>query len=258
MSESTALAERPADRLPETQREPVSILNIIARAASDPNTDVDKLERLMAMSERVRAKDAEQAFNAAMTAAQGEMGRISADATNPQTRSKYASYAALDRAVRPIYTRHGFALSFDTGADATPDHVRVLCHVSHKDGHARTYQVDMPADGKGAKGGDVMTKTHAVGAAMSYGSRYLLKLIFNVAVGEDDDDGNGAADNGAPITNDQFATITELMDKAGADPEKFCAHMKVGAIREITQRRYPDAIRALNTKLHKKPVKEAE
>src|SRR5690606_15862485 len=50
----------------------------------------------------------------------------------------------------------------------------------------------MPADGKGAKGGDVMTKTHAAGSAMSYGQRYLLKLIFNVAIGENDDDGNSA------------------------------------------------------------------
>jgi hypothetical protein len=48
----------------------------------------------------------------------------------------------------------------------------------------------MPSDGKGAKGGDVMTKTHATGAAMSYGARYLLKFIFNIAVGEEDSDGN--------------------------------------------------------------------
>jgi hypothetical protein len=56
----------------------------------------------------------------------------------------------------------------------------------------------MPADGKGAKGGDVMTKTHATGAAMSYGARYLLKYIFNVAVGEDDNDGNGST----PLSED--------------------------------------------------------
>jgi hypothetical protein len=63
----------------------------------------------------------------------------------------------------------------------------------HLGGHVKPYQVDMPADGKGAKGGDVMTKTHATGSALSYGMRYLLKLIFNVAVGEDDDDGNHAS-----------------------------------------------------------------
>ena len=47
-------------------------------------------------------------------------------------------------------------------------------------------------NGKGAKGGDVMTRTHATGAALSYGMRYLLRMIFNVAVGEGDTDGNGA------------------------------------------------------------------
>jgi hypothetical protein len=56
----------------------------------------------------------------------------------------------------------------------------------------------MPADGKGAKGGDVMTKTHATGAAVSYGQRYLLKMIFNLAVGEVDDDGNGASGQTMP------------------------------------------------------------
>jgi hypothetical protein len=49
----------------------------------------------------------------------------------------------------------------------------------------------MPADGKGARGNDVMTKTHATGAAITYGKRYLLGMIFNLAVTRDDD-GNGA------------------------------------------------------------------
>jgi hypothetical protein len=70
--------------------------------------------------------------------------------------------------------------------------VCVTCHVSHRGGWGADYRIDMPADGKGAKGGDVMTKTHAVGSATQYGMRYLLKMIFNVAIGEDDD-GNAAA-----------------------------------------------------------------
>ncbi len=160
------------------------------RLAKDPNVDVEKLERLMAMHERLLARGAQEQFNIAMTAAQTDMRPVAADANNPQTKSRYASYGALDHALRPIYTRHGFGLSFDTGDSPLGEHVRVLCYVSHVAGHSRTYHVDMPADGKGAKGGDVMTKTHAVGAAMSYGMRYLLKMVFNVAVGEDDRDGN--------------------------------------------------------------------
>lgn len=166
--------------------------SVFERLARDPGVDVDKLERLMQMHERATARRAEEEFNAAMSEAQTDMRPVAADADNPQTRSRYASYNALDRALRPIYTRHGFGLSFDTGQESPAGWVRVLCYVTHKGGHARTYHVDMPADGKGAKGGDVMTKTHAAGAAMSYGARYLLKGIFNISIGEDDDDGNGA------------------------------------------------------------------
>ena len=154
---------------------------------------VEVLRELLELRAVEKARMAREMFYAELSAAQKEMRPVSADASNPQTRSKYASYAALDNAVRPIYTRHGFALSFDT-ADATlPENVRVICNVSHAAGHEHLYHVDMPADGKGAKGGDVMTKTHAVGAGISYGMRYLLKMVFNIAVGEDDRDGNAPA-----------------------------------------------------------------
>lgn len=173
-----------------------TLMNAIAQAAANPNTDVEKMERLWAMHEKIAARDSERAFNDAMSSAQSNMGRVSADMQNPQTRSAYASYAQLDRHVRPIYTKNGFSLSFNTGESGKENELRVLCYVSHSAGHTRTYMVDMPSDGKGAKGGDVMTKTHATGSAMSYGSRYLLKLIFNIAVGEGDDDGNGAGGAG--------------------------------------------------------------
>lgn len=183
----------------EPQELSTSILQVIERAALNPDINIEKMERLLVMQERIMAKSAEAQFNAAMTEAQMEMRPISADAENPQTRSKYASYAQLDRSLRPIYTKHGFALSYDEGDSPKPEHVRVLCYVSHTGGHSRTYHRDMPADGKGAKGGDVMTKTHAAGAAGSYGARYLLKGIFNVAVGEDDRDGNDVGKKAEPM-----------------------------------------------------------
>lgn len=187
-----------------------TLMQAIVSMSANSEVDVEKMERLWAMKERIDAKNAEIDFNTAMVAAQTSMKRISADASNPQTKSRYASYAALDKALRPIYTDNGFALSFDTGDAPIELYVRVMCHLSHKSGHSRTYHVDMPADGKGAKGGDVMTKTHAAGAAMSYGMRYLLKMIFNVAVGEDDIDGNTPMEkiNESQI-NEIHAKITE-------------------------------------------------
>jgi len=181
------------------RNEIATVLHAITAAANDPNVDIDKMERLLGMHERMHARANEQKFNAAMTKAQAAMAPISADAVNPQTRSTYASFAQLDRVLRPIYTKNGFALSFDTDDSPKENHIRVLCYVSHAAGHVRTYRCDMPADGKGAKGGDVMTKTHAQGSAMTYSQRYLLKLIFNVAIGENDDDGNGAGSNPSDV-----------------------------------------------------------
>jgi hypothetical protein len=168
-----------------------SLLQIITAAGRDPQIDIEKVERLMLMHERIVARSAEAAFNDAMARAQAEMTPISRDAVNPQTKSRYASYAQLDDALRPIYTRHGFSISLDTSTGAPEGELRVLAYVGNS-GHTRTYTLDVPCDGKGAKGGDVMTKTHAKGAATTYGQRYLLKMIFNVAVGELDNDGNGA------------------------------------------------------------------
>jgi hypothetical protein len=210
-----------------------SLLQIISRAASDPAVDIDKMERLLQMHERLVARDAEQEFNLAMTQAQREMRPVSADATNPQTHSKYATYAKLDAALRPIYTECGFSLSFDEGESPKDELIRVLCYVSHTGGFTRTYHKDMPADGKGAKGNDVMTKTHASGAAMSYGMRYLLKGIFNVAVGEDDRDGNAPPRPAALITVQQADEIRDLIRQAKSTPEKFCEVGKIEAIEDV-------------------------
>jgi len=173
-----------------------TILQVIQSAAQNPAVDIDKMERLMAMHERIVAREAETAWNDAMAECQKEVRQIHADAFNPQTRSNYATYSQLDSALRPIYSRHGFAISYNTAASSLgADYIQVIALVS-KGAHTRPYTIDMPRDGKGAKGGDVMTKTHATGAGMQYGMRYLLKGIFNVAIGDLDNDGN--APKGGP------------------------------------------------------------
>lgn len=204
------------------QDQATAMIQVIERAAMNPEIDVEKMERLFALHERMVGKQAEASFNAAMSAAQAEMGRISTDARNPQTSSRYATYGKLDRELRPIYTRHGFALSFGTGDAPLADYLRLLCHVSHRDGHSQDYHVDMPSDGKGAKGGDVMTKTHATGAAATYGMRYLLKMIFNVAIGEDDTDGNMPRES---ITTEQAAELKADLKSTNSDTKAFLRAM---------------------------------
>lgn len=172
------------------ERAEITPMSLIQSAIMQ-GASIDTIERLTKLQREMIDYQAKVEFNEALHRCQQKMRPIGADATNPQTKSKYASYKKLDSALRPIYTDEGFSLSFNTVDSPINEHVRVVCDVSCG-GHTKTYQIDMPADGKGAKGGDVMTKTHAMGAGVAYGMRYLLKMIFNVAVGEEDNDGNGA------------------------------------------------------------------
>lgn len=231
---------------PAPASDAASLMAVISRAASDPATDVDKLERLLGMFERIKAGTAEQAYHEAMAAAQAEMRPIAADASNPQTKSKYASFAALDRVLRPIYTKHGFSLSFDTGDGAPADYVRVVCKVSHREGHTERPRIDMPADGKGAKGGDVMTKTHATGAAMTYGQRYLLKMIFNIAVGDDNDKGWGP--DVQLITPAQATNLNDLLEEAGADKRRFCEYWNIDSIPALPASDYARSVAMIKQK----------
>jgi len=224
-----------------------AIVEIIGRAARDPAVDIDKMERLLSMHERLQDRQAEAAFNSALNACQAAVGRVRADAENPQTRSLYATYAKLDRVLRPIYTANGFSLSFDEGDSPKPEHVRVLCHVSHSKGHTRTYHKDMPADGKGAKGGDVMTKTHASGAAQSYGMRYLLKGIFNIAIGEDDNDGNEVGSREV-ITEKQVADLKAMLTEVGANKANFLKYINADSLESILAVNFESVVKTIEAK----------
>lgn len=181
---------------------PLHLLQI----ALEKESNIDVIERIARLQKDEREYQETIDFNAALSRCQSQMTRISADCTNPQTRSKYASYPALDRVLRPIYSAEGFSLSFGEDAASTADVLVVLGFLS-RGGHTRVYRKTMPVDPKGPKGNDVMTKTHAAGSADSYAKRYLLKDIFNVAVGEDDDDGNGETPEHARIVAESVDAI---------------------------------------------------
>lgn len=227
-----------------------AMITMIERVVMNPESDINKLEKMIDLQERLLDRQAESDFNQAMAQCQAEMTRVSADAVNPQTRSKYASYAQLDKALRPVYTRHGLSLSFNTGQAIQPDHILVMCYVT-LNGYSRQYDVEMPSDGKGAKGGAVMTKTHATGSAMSYGMRYLLKMIFNVAIGEDDNDGNGAEAPVAFITQDQQASLQDQIDQITEKGAKanFLNWLQAKGLNEIRVSQFDMAVHALKNKI---------
>jgi hypothetical protein len=222
-----------------------ALVNVIARAAADPNTDVDKLERLLAMQERVLEREAERVFNVSLKDAQDEIHPILRNKTNSSTNSKYADLEAVSDAVDPVFRRHGFSMSFGTADCPYPNHYRVTCRLSHVGGHHRDYQADVPADTTGIKGTQNKTNTHGFGSALSYGRRYLKLLIADVPT--TDDDGR-AAGNGGPINAEQLAVLNGLADAVKADKIAFCKYLKVDSLRDLAAFHYNDAIHVLTQK----------
>lgn len=198
----------PAEQLAMAHQEPTAVVpsNLtpmdLLSAALSKDAAIDVIERLAVLQEKWLAREAEIGFNEAMNRVQSKIKRIAPDLENPEKHNKYASYSAIDRVIRPIYSEEGFSLSFSDDEQHAPDHVRIICYVS-RGAHTRLYRKDMPVDTKGPKGGDVMTRTHATGAADSYAKRYLVKDIFNIAVGAEDRDGN-------PVT---MGTLAEKLDR---------------------------------------------
>lgn len=177
--------------------QPPSLLNFIERASRDDSIDLEKLERLLQMQERLVAEDARKAFNQAMSAAQGQMRAIWRDAANSQTNSRYAKLETIDDKIRPIYTEHGFSLTFGTDAPRDPASIRIVCTCAHRDGHEQQYELEAPPDMTGARGQVNKTVLHGMGSTITYLRRYLTMMIFNIVLTNEDDDGvaGGMAEN---------------------------------------------------------------
>jgi hypothetical protein len=198
----------------EIQIAPNPVMQMLA-AAVDKGQDASVKELVQILREE-RDYNAQLEFNQAMNRCQSKMKRISADMENPQTRSRYASYAQLDRTVRPIYTEEGFSLSFSDGDRIDPETLRIVCYLSHSAGHTRILNKDMPVVTVGPQGKAMMTPTHATASAGSYAKRGLLKDIFNLAIGEDDDDGNG----GLKVTEAIAETVSKILHCADLETLK--------------------------------------
>lgn len=196
-------------------RQPNPLMVMIA-SAIDQKADPATIRELVQIMREERDYSAQMSFNQAMHGCQEKMKPIAANMENPQTRSKYASYDQIDRSIRPIYTGEGLSLSFGDGEPIASDFIRIICYVSHIDGHTRMYHKDMPVVTVGPQGKAVMTATHAHGSADQYAKRYLVKDIFNLAIGESDDDGNG----GLKVTEAIAETVSKLLHCADLETLK--------------------------------------
>lgn len=244
----------------ESQETPVSasaaIIQVIERAAANPNIDVEKMERLLAMQERVLERHAKAAFIEAFAQMKPALpvidrkGRIEVrkkdahgERTGPvQQSTAFARWEDIDEAITPILCEYGFVLSFRTSA-TSDGRIVVTAVLSHREGHEeQTSLPPLPFDTTGSK-----NNVQAVGSSLSYGKRYAATLLLNIRTRGEDDDGE-AANIVNCITEEQIGELQALIDSVGADKAKFLAYLKVQSLADIPSAKFKGAVEALNAK----------
>lgn len=219
------------------------VLSLIERVAMDPNASIEKLERMMAMRDKLQADNARAQFAQAFAAASAEFPMIPLNGKGDKNKP-YALLKDIISGTKPVLSRHGMALSF--GVDSAPDRVTVTAKLMHVSGHCETTSIELPKDQSGSK-----NAVQAVGSSQTYGQRYAAQAILGLSLGDDGDDDGKAAGAGDKIDADQFFQIKNLIEEAGADEAKFCEYLKVANLEELPARMFANAVSALRAKIKK-------
>lgn len=191
--------------------------SMIERVAMDPNADINKLERMLEMKERLDRDAAQKSFNEALAMAQSEMPSVAARHDNDQTKSKYAKLQDIYEACKPIAAKHGFSFNA-IPASGGRDGFMNMKWTLRRGAHIETDVSEIPIDAKGMKGNANKTGTHAYGSTTSYGRRYLFCAVFDVAIGEDNDGNNAHTET---VSHEQFIALRDKLEESGMNPIKF-------------------------------------
>ncbi len=240
-----------ATAAPQTPEVPAatSIIAVIERAALDPNVDIEKMERLLLMQERIMARQAKVDFTAALAQMQpnlpvvGEKGKIKNKGGGVQ--STYAKWEDINEAIRPVLHAHGFALNFRI-EERDNDRIVVFAILSHEGGHSEeTGSPPLMADTSGSK-----NAIQALGSSVSYGKRYTAGAILNLT-SRGEDDGGVAGGAGSTVSPDQFTKLQELIEASGSKEANFLKAFGAPSLEQFPLAKYEEAVLALQRKVPK-------
>lgn len=244
-----------ADALPAAPvSESAAVLSVIERMAVNPQIDINKLEKLMEMHERIVARNARAAYYKALADMQVELPEIEEKGSivihekgkdktpeNVIQSTPYALWEDINAAIKPVLSKFGFALSFRTGQ--SPDgRVTVTGILSHAEGHSEETTMILQHDSTGSK-----NAVQAIGSSTSYGKRYTASALLNITSrGEDDDGTTGGAPE--PISDEQRNELQSLISLKGVDIARFCSFLEIDSLAALPAARFGEAKRALEAK----------
>lgn len=221
---------------------PGALLAAIVSLAKDPDMDIDKFDRLIAMQERMEDRQAERAFNKAFVEMQGALPTVKRngsleypiDKNKPDGEkrliAKFAKWEDIDREIQPVLAQYGFGLSFKISQRTTEGGgLNVAAVLRHSGGHTDTGEpMPVPLDTSGGK-----NNVQAYGSALSYGKRYAAFAAIGIKTEGADDDGKAAGKR--YISQEQVAELRKLLKQAPRDEGPFLERLFNGTVPVIEE-----------------------
>ena len=175
---------------------------------------------------------------AALAAAQSEFGKVTKGATNPAFKSKYADLADVASVVIPVMNAHGCAVIHYLVENAMRTE---FYHAASE----TSVRCDVPL---------IVDKQNMQGmkSATTYAKRIGLESLSGIA--PEDDDGNAAAKAApkfVPISDADWAMLTQLIEATGTDTAKLCKAYNANSLKAMSADAGADAIAKLQSRLAK-------
>lgn len=235
---NTELATIPSHDTPST----LSLLAGVLQNGLTPES-VGVVERLVALKEREDKANAEREFAQAFAKLQTETPKIQAQKAVPDNnggvRYKFAPYEDIMRAVRPLLSQHGFAITYDQ--DVSDGRVTVTCTLLHTGGHSRSNKFACRI----GNGPPKASEAQGDGAATTYAKRFALCSALGITIESDDTDGG---DPNVTISKEQADAFRARAIDCGADLAKFVKFLKVEKFEDILLKDFGKADAALRMK----------
>lgn len=224
--------------------EPVNLMGAIMQAAMSPDVDPDKMERMLAMYERMEDRKSRSEFDQALAQMQAELPEVGkrgeARGSTGNKLYSYAKWEDMNRVLRPYLAKYGFALTF-----RVEDHqsgIAVTGVLSRK-GHSEQTTIVLPT----GKATAAMNDMQARGAATAYGKRYTAAALLNLVTSDEADTDALIPQN--TIGPEEMQEIDDLLKRTKSDRSAFFAYAKVEGMADITQRQFPGLKKVLERKL---------
>lgn len=205
----------------------------LLQLAVTQGADVESLEKLMDLSDRWEAKQAQKAYYDAMAAFQRGCPII--ERADKAHTSKYATLERIVMTVRDNLADAGLSYRFENAE--TDGKFSVTCVITHLDGHSERTTMTASADTSGSK-----NPIQAIGSTTTYLQRYTLCGALGIVTGGEDVDGGKPLEL---VDDEQLAALRELLESSGYDEATLLSRAKVKTLADFPLEHFNKACKTL-------------